>query len=146
PGEVAGDEEPGAPEPRPGRQLRPALAAAEGMGRQPVELKTRAARIVFPIDAHHALCGRGRANPRLLRQIGDVNEALAVVRVAVLTHIVAQPQAPPPPRPSLPPLHCEGIPRGRDTPEPGGASHGLSLPLPWCSERANRRRTPRPQR
>src|SRR6202140_2349998 len=114
------------------------------MGRQPVELKTRAPRIVFPIDAHDALCGRRRANPRFLRQIGDVDQALAVVGVAVLTHIVAQPQARELARPAVLPFDGEALRCCCDTPEPGGASHGLSLPLPWCSERTNRRRTPRP--
>jgi hypothetical protein len=57
--------------------------------RKPIEVKRRRARFALPFDAHHFAVGHGRTNPRLLGQVGNVNEPLAAVRIAILAQIVA---------------------------------------------------------
>src|ERR1022692_5101563 len=99
-------------EPQCARELGPVCGAAGGMSSEPVELKRCRARFTLPFDAHHAVLSHCRADPRLLGHVGNVEESLAAMRIAVLGQIVTQPEARPHPAPPPPPPPGARLRRG----------------------------------
>ena len=68
-------------------------AALLGVGSEPRELERGGVSFAFPFDLHRAIAGDRRADAGAFGQIGDVDEPLTAVRVAVLGPVVEQPQA-----------------------------------------------------
>src|SRR5271169_2624383 len=77
---------------------------------------------------NRAMPGHGDANARVLGQIGDVDEPLSAVGVAILAQIVAQPWARKFAQCPVGPLDAEQVGDGPDALHGDLADHGGCLP------------------